>query len=1002
MKKFLTLIAMGIPGLVFSQMTFSYIFSNDAICNGSCDGDLEVIVQNGSYPVTIDLTNIIGETYTQVNDSTFLFTNMCAGNYNIEVTDASVTTIDSNVVVAEPPMLDLFPGAVMDVTCNGSCDGMADVMAFGGTAPYTYFWITGETTPFIAGLCAGVYDVDVIDANGCNQFLSIVINEPPAITLSTTSNDATCSTGCNGDITITATGGVGALTYSIDNGVTFQASSVFTNLCNGQYDIVVMDANGCIQTSTVTLGTPVLSSSSITHSDCGLSTGTITPGISGGIAPLTYTWVGPNGFTANTEDISNLESGPYSLTVTDDSSCNYQFNYIINDIPGTGINANLTAQDASCADGSVTANITLGTAPFDLNWSNGDSTMSINNLLSGGYSLTITDANGCAGTFNAVVNDISSGNCSSISGYVYNDDNNNCSYDGGDTPLPNRIVTANPGNYTRLTDANGYYEFNIPYGSYQISASAATGYNPSCNSSGINVTTSVGTPTFTDQDFGDTINILPDMAVYLSAQNVRPLLPTYHYLYLNNNTIAPISGTLYCLIDTSITYGSCSVAPDQINGDTLIWNISNYTGSGTFTTIYGTGPNAPLGTPLEHCAWFETAQNEVTTINNQYCLNHVVTGSYDPNDKAVIPDGDIRLKDSTLEYLVRFQNTGTDTAFTVVITDTMSNYLDLSTLEILGESHPMTYQIVNNNVLVFTFNNILLPDSNVNEPASHGYVAYKIRQQQSNVIGDVIENTANIYFDFNAPIITYTTVSPIVPKQFNLHSSFTPPACENDCNATATVDVIGDEPPFTILWNDPMNQTTATADSLCAGTYEVLVIDAENDTLTSTILIENPDALSVSSSAVDDVNMNCQGQATVTPTGGTSPYTYQWDVAAGSQTTATATGLCGGVYNVTITDSSGCSIVETVTIQSSVGMSENTALNLTVKPNPFEEQFMIELDSNSPTWYSVFNILGEQITTPQLIQGGKAVVNLAQMESGIYFVKAESNGKSRTIKVIKK
>lgn len=135
--------------------------------------------------------------------------------------------------------------------------------------------------------------------------------------------------------------------------------------------------------------------------------------------------------------------------------------------------------------------------------------------------------------------------------------------------------------------------------------------------------------------------------------------------------------------------------------------------------------------------------------------------SYDPNDKAAQPVGydsaHYIYNYTPLDYKVRFQNTGTDTAFNIYILDTLSPYLDVSTLQMGASSHAYTWQILPDNVLRVDYNNIMLPDSNVNEPASNGFFRYRIEQQPNNPLGTVINNQAAIYFDLNPPIFTNTT-----------------------------------------------------------------------------------------------------------------------------------------------------------------------------------------------------------------------------------------------------
>jgi hypothetical protein len=137
-----------------------------------------------------------------------------------------------------------------------------------------------------------------------------------------------------------------------------------------------------------------------------------------------------------------------------------------------------------------------------------------------------------------------------------------------------------------------------------------------------------------------------------------------------------------------------------------------------------------------------------------------VTSSFDPNDKSVYPTGisEFNWIDSTttLTYMIRFQNTGNDTALNVRIMDTISEYLDLSSFISGQSSHPYEYTIYSGNVVEWYFEDIMLPDSNINGPGSHGYVKFKISQQPNNPNGTLIENTANIYFDYNDPVITNT------------------------------------------------------------------------------------------------------------------------------------------------------------------------------------------------------------------------------------------------------
>jgi hypothetical protein len=182
-------------------------------------------------------------------------------------------------------------------------------------------------------------------------------------------------------------------------------------------------------------------------------------------------------------------------------------------------------------------------------------------------------------------------------------------------------------------------------------------------------------------------------------------------------------------------------------------------------------------------------------------------GAYDPNDKSPFPVGyganHYITPATVLDYQIRFQNTGTDTAFTVIIRDTISNFLDITTLQAGSSSHPYTYFVHGDNIQVvdFVFQNIQLPDSNVNEPASHGFIQFSIHQKNANPLGTLIENTAGIYFDFNEPVITNTTMHQIEENFVDMNlvglskKSFEMNGCRvypNPANDFTTIELLGD------------------------------------------------------------------------------------------------------------------------------------------------------------------------------------------------------------------
>jgi len=179
-----------------------------------------------------------------------------------------------------------------------------------------------------------------------------------------------------------------------------------------------------------------------------------------------------------------------------------------------------------------------------------------------------------------------------------------------------------------------------------------------------------------------------------------------------------------------------------------------------------------------------------------------------------------------------------------------------------------------------------------------------INNLPNNAVPDSIAN-ALYYMSDHLPVIMDLIIT--YPNSLFLSLSSTNVNCNGACAGTATASVAGGTPPYTYQWNDPGSQTTSVADSLCLGTYTVVITDNLGFLSTDSITITEPDVLSTT--AQDSINVSCTGDSTgsltVTPVGGTTPYTYLWD-DPGSQTDSTATGLAAGNYKVIITDNNNC------------------------------------------------------------------------------------------------
>ncbi len=235
-----------------------------------------------------------------------------------------------------------------------------------------------------------------------------------------------------------------------------------------------------------------------------------------------------------------------------------------------------------------------------------------------------------------------------------------------------------------------------------------------------------------------------------------------HYQNVGTETISNVN--VKFLKPASLANLSSLPAVSAAIGDTLIWNIPILYPfqQGEILIQDSVFANATLGDTANAYAWIEPLAADTTPQNNSSASSNIIRGSFDPNDKAVSPEVVLPNTTGYLEYIIRFQNTGTDTAFAVMVIDTLSSLLNVSSMEMISASH--SYDLwIENGVAKWNFINILLPDSNTNELESHGFVKFRIKPLPGLNTGASIPNQAKIYFDFNAAVATNTIVVNVGP-----------------------------------------------------------------------------------------------------------------------------------------------------------------------------------------------------------------------------------------------
>ncbi len=367
---------------------------NDVNCFGGNDGAIDITVTGGttnySYSwsngaVTEDLSAII------------------SGSYTLTITDFNGCTSMSSFSVIQPNSALTATLVTEDVLCNGDATGSIESFVTGGTTPYTYLWSNGATTDEIISVQANPYSLTVTDAQGCTSFTGALVNEPSALILTPTVTDALCFGNSDGQIVISVVGGEQPYYFSWGNQneiLLNNASETLSGLIAEDYFIRVRDKNNCIIEQYITVGQPALQEASFTTTNVLCfedSTGIVDVTFTGGTMPFTNVW--NDGQT--TEDAIGLGAGIYTFMGTDAQGCKVGDTAIIYQPDLIEITYEITT--VSCVDQSdavIFVNAYGGTPSYSFNWSSGQTTQNVEDLLAGTYILIITDNNTCSQSFN--------------------------------------------------------------------------------------------------------------------------------------------------------------------------------------------------------------------------------------------------------------------------------------------------------------------------------------------------------------------------------------------------------------------------------------------------------------------------------------------------------------------------------------------------------------------------------------------------------------------------
>lgn len=383
---------LGNPDSLFANVSLIQI----PLCSYTADGVALMQGQGGTEPLLYALN---GGPLGTVN----VFTDLAANTpYTLTLVDSLGCQVDQTVSIQGPPPLQMFP-TVDTVSCPGGADGSVTIQAQGGNPDYEYSIDDqpfGNPLPFgddsvFINLLAGSYEILVQDDNGCRDSIDVRIPEPDPLSVSPlTISDVDCFGAATGSIDLIGAGGTPPYRYAVNFGP-FDFVNTIPGLRQGDYTVIMRDANGCTIDTTVSIDQPARLTGSITSQPVicyGDSNGVAQVFMQGGTPPYRYLW--SNG--AMTQQVFNLPPGNPQVLITDENDCQYAISTEILEPPQMQFDTT-GSTDASCfglIDGTLIASASGGTDTLSYEWSNG-STDTFQVVGAGVYDIVVTDGNGC-------------------------------------------------------------------------------------------------------------------------------------------------------------------------------------------------------------------------------------------------------------------------------------------------------------------------------------------------------------------------------------------------------------------------------------------------------------------------------------------------------------------------------------------------------------------------------------------------------------------------------
>ena len=855
-----------------SGLTASISSQTNVLCYGNTTGAVTVAGTGGTtaYQYKLDAGAY------QVSGA---FSSLAAGSYTVTVKDANNCTTTQAVTITQPSAtLSASINSQTNVLCYGNSTGAVTVAGAGGTTSYQYKLDAGayQASGTFSSLAAGSYTVTIKDANNCTTTQAVVITQPSAVLSASISSQTNvlCYGNLTGAVTVAGAGGTTAYQYKIENGA-YQSSGTFSSLAAGAYTVTIKDANNCTTTQAVTITGPSsglsASISSQTNVLCyGNSTGAVTVAGTGGTTAYQYKI--DAGAYQSSGTFSGLAAGSYTVTVKDANNCTSTQAVTITQ-PSAALSASISTQTNVSCYGNLTGAVTLvaagGTSAYQYKLDAGAYQVSgtFSSLAAGSYTITIKDANNCTTTQAVVITSPSAALSASISAQT------------------DVLCYGNATGSVSVVGANGTspYQYKIGSGAYQSSGTfsslTAGAYTVTVQDANGCTTTQAVTISQPIAALSASISSQTNVLCYGNSTGSVTVVGangTSPYQYKIGSGSYQVSGTF-----SSLSAGSYTVTIKDVNNCV------------TTQAVNITQPTLPLA-------------SSITAQTNIIC--------YSGTGGSVTVAG----VDGTSPYQYKldagsYQASGTFTSlvsgsYTVTVKDA-NNCTTTQAVTITGPSSAVNNSIASQtNVICYGAATGIV--TVVGSGGTGPIYAYKIGNgifQASGTFGGLTAGnyTITIEDENNCTTTQAVTITQPASAVSASISSQTNVTCYGLTNGSVTVVGSGGTAPYQYKFNNGSYQSSGTYSSLAPGTYTITVKDA-NDCITNKIVTITQPAAAISASC-SSVNSSAygvaDGSASVTPSGGTAPYTYLWSNGA---TTSTATGLVSGTYTVTITDANGC------------------------------------------------------------------------------------------------